>query len=131
MKLTFSLIGNLTKDPEMKAAGSGMTIANLSVACNRRVKKDGEWKQEVSFVDVTLFDKKAETAGKYLEKGARVGLDGYMHQQHWEDKDGNKRHKLALVGTELFFLNSKKETASESTADEGSSDTGPDEQIPF
>lgn len=131
MKSTFSIIGNLTKDPELKSTGSGMAVASLSVACNHRVKKDGEWQQEASFFDVTLFDKKAETAAKYLTKGARVGLDGYMRQQHWEDRDGNKRHKIALTGTELYFLSSKREATEE--ADTGSDDGSfdPNEPFPF
>lgn len=136
-KASFSIIGNLTRDPEMKVTASGMSIATLGIACNRRVKQGEEWGQETSFFNVTLFGKQAETCGKYLHKGDRVGVDGYMKQESWE-KDGQKRTAIKFNGNELFFLTSKKESHGAGPTDSnpytGSEDydNGPnDDAVPF
>jgi single-strand DNA-binding protein len=130
MKAKFSLIGNLCRDPEIKHTGSGTTVANMSVACNRSVKKGDQWEKEVSFFNVVMFGKQADLCNKYLVKGARVGFDGYMRQESWETQDGQKRNTIKFYATELYFLSSKRESSGESYGGDNFGDDE-DDQVPF
>lgn len=131
-KAAFSIIGNLTRDPEMRQTGSGMMVATLGVACNRRTKQGEEYVQETSFFNITYFGKQAETCGKYLHKGDRIGSDGYMRQESWE-KDGQKRTAIKFIGNELHFLTSKKDShGSDSSTSEYEDYPGTDDDaVPF
>jgi single-strand DNA-binding protein len=130
MKAKFELIGNLTRDPEMKSTASGMAVANMSVACNRRVKKGDNYENEASFFNVTMFGKQAEVCEKYMAKGDRVGFDGYMRQESWE-KDGKKNSVIKFYATELFLLGSKKSDSASSGDSDGFADQGGDDDVPF
>jgi len=101
------LVCNLTKDPEMKYT-SGTTIANFSVAVNRKYKSGDEQKEEVSYFDVTAFAKKAEFIGQYFGKGSQVLIDGRLQQQRWDDKEtGKGRSKVVIVAENVRFLGKK------------------------
>lgn len=106
------LIGNLTRDVEMRFTPAGTGIANFGIACNRKWKdaKTGELKEEVTFVDIELFGKTAEVAQKYLAKGKSVFIEGRLKLDQWEDKGtGQKRSKLKVIGETLQFLSDGKQ----------------------
>jgi single-strand DNA-binding protein len=101
------LAGNLTRDPELRYTPSGMAVAQLGLAVNRRFKdqKSGEMREEVTFVDIEVWGKQAETASQYLTKGRPVLVEGRLRLDQWEDKQsGQKRSKLKVVGNRLQFL---------------------------
>lgn len=101
---TLVLIGNVTRDPEVKFLQSGTAVCDVGLAINDRYKnKSGEWVDEVTFVDVTIFGKSAEVAGEYLHKGAPVAFQGKLKTDSWE-KDGKKFSKLKVVADKLQLL---------------------------
>ncbi len=103
------LIGNLTRDPELRYTPKGTAIAKLGLAVNRtwRDKETGENREEVTFVEVTAFDKQAETLGQYMKKGRRLLVEGRLRYETWEDKQTNqKRSKLGVVLEAFQFLDS-------------------------
>lgn len=98
------LVGNLTRDPEVRYAQSGMAIAKFGLAYNKRKfnKADNDWEEEVHFFDVTCFNTLAENVGESLRKGDRVIVSGSLEQDTWEDKEtGDKRSKVAVVADEI------------------------------
>lgn len=99
------LIGNLTRDPDVKVLPSGSTIVQYGLAINRNWTQDGVKKEEATFVDVVMFGKVAEIAGKYLKKGKPVYVEGRLKLEQW-DKDGEKRSKLRVVGEMMQMLGS-------------------------
>jgi len=137
------LIGNLTRDPETRAT-TNSTITELGIAVNRSVKDDnGGWKDETTFVNVTVWGKTAENCAKFLTKGRGVFIEGRLQMDTWDDKGtGAKRTKLKVVADTVQFLGtggSRKETPG-TTAAGGPSSTqagwdhdtsGEDDDIPF
>lgn len=101
------LAGHLTRDPEVRAAGS-TTVCNTGVAVNEVYKKkDGSKVEDVSFFDITAFGATAETMGKHLKKGRAVLIDGRLKQEKWDDKEsGQKRSKVVVLVDRLVFLGS-------------------------
>ena len=100
------LIGNLTRDPELRYTPKGTAVADLGLAVNRRVSDgNGNWSDETTFVDVTVWGTTAENAQKFLTKGRGVFIEGRLQLDTWEDKQsGQKRSKLKVVGDTLQFL---------------------------
>ncbi len=99
------LMGNLTRDPEMRVTTSEMAIAQIGLAVNRQYKtRDGEKREEVTFVDVDAFGKDAEVISRYLKKGDPLMLEGRLKLNQWEDKDGNKQSKLRVVLERFQFI---------------------------
>lgn len=100
------LIGNLTRDPELRYIQSGTAVLDLRLAVNRRVKKsDGTWGDEAAFIDVTVWSKLAENCAEYLSKGRPVFVEGYLRLDEWEDKKtGDKRSKLKVTADNVQFL---------------------------
>jgi single-strand DNA-binding protein len=103
------LIGNLTRDPEIKYTPKGTAIAQLGLAVNRSWSNDaGEKQEETTFVDVELFGRVAEIAGEYLRKGRPVFIEGRLKLDTWDDKQsGQKRSKMRVVGEQLQLLGSR------------------------
>lgn len=120
------LMGNLTRDPEVRFLDSGTAVASFGLAVNRKWKKDGETKEEVSFFDCEAWGKTAEICGEYLAKGRPVLVDGRLKQERWEDDGGNKRQKIKVVINEVQFLGSREqgEPAAEGAAAGSSSGAG-------
>jgi single-strand DNA-binding protein len=116
------LIGNLTRDIELRRTNSSMAVTDLGLAVNdRRKNPQGEWVDEVTFVDVTLWGRQAEVASEYLNKGSRVLIEGRLQLDQWDDKDtGQKRSKLKVVGSQLIMLGGRGEGAGGSGAPDGS-----------
>jgi single-strand DNA-binding protein len=103
------LIGNLTRDPEIKYTPKGTAVAQLGLAINRFWSNDaGEKQEETTFVDVELWGRQAEVAGEYLKKGRPVFIEGRLKLDTWEDKtSGQKRSKMKVVGEQLQLLGSR------------------------
>jgi single-strand DNA-binding protein len=100
------LMGNLTRDPEVKYTPKGTALANLGLAVNRvYTTESGEQKEEVTFIDIEVWGRQAETAGQYLSKGRPVFVEGRLKLDSWEDKEsGQKRNKLKVVAERVQFL---------------------------
>ena len=100
------LLGNLTRDPELRHTPKGSAVTDLGLALNRKVQDgNGGWKEEVTFVDVTVWGNSAENAHKYLSKGRGVFVEGRLQMDTWDDKEtGKKRSKLKVVADNLQFL---------------------------
>ena len=99
------LIGNLTRDPELRYTPAGVAVANLGLAVNRRFKdKSGELKEDVCFVTVTVWDKQAETCCQYLHKGRAIFVEGVLQSRSWETSDGQKRSSIDVRAERVQFL---------------------------
>ncbi|HIL50630.1 MAG TPA: single-stranded DNA-binding protein, partial [Planctomycetes bacterium] len=100
------LMGNLTRDPELRFTQSNMAICKLGMAVNRRFKDSasGEWREEPTFVDITIFGKRGEAFAKFHSKGKPAFIEGELRFDTWEDKSGQKRSKLYVVGNTWEFV---------------------------
>jgi single-strand DNA-binding protein len=131
------LMGNLTRDPEVKYSAGGSAIAKFSVAVNRKYKVGDELKEEVGFFDIVVFGKQAENCGEYLKKGRPVLVEGRLQQDRWDDKEtGAKRSKVLIAAQSVQFLGSAPGGGASGRSSEGGSDEGlgggePGEDIPF
>ena len=105
------LMGNLTRDPEVRYTSGGTAIAKLGMAVNRRWKnQEGQMQEETTFVDVDAFGRQAETIGQYLKKGRPVMVEGRLKLDQWDDNQtGQKRSKLGVVLENFQFLDSRGE----------------------
>lgn len=106
------LVGNLTRDPQVKYTPGGTAVAEIGLAVNRQWfdKQTNSRKEEVTFVDVTLWGRTAEIAGEYLGKGRQVLIEGRLQTDSWEDKEsGQKRSKLRVVCENMTMLGSRSE----------------------
>jgi single-strand DNA-binding protein len=98
------LMGNITRDIELRYTQSGLAVTDLTVAVNdKRKNQSGEWVEETTFVDVTLWGRTAEVAGEYLSKGSPVFIEGRLKLDQWET-DGQKRSKLRVVGEKMQMI---------------------------
>jgi len=98
------VMGNLTRDPEIRYNPNGTAVANLGLAVNRRYKQGDENREEVSFFDVVVFGRQAENCSQYLSKGRPVLVEGRLQQRRWETDDGQKRSKVEIVAQNVSFL---------------------------
>ena len=139
------LMGNITRDIELKYLQSGTAVTELGLAVNdRRKSQTGEWIDETTFVDVTLWGRTAEVASEYLSKGSPILVEGRLKLDQWET-DGQKRSKLRVVGEKMQMLGGKaggggggtpnsrpNNQYSEATTGPPAAPAGPpDEDIPF
>ena len=97
-------MGNLTRDPELRFTSNGSALAKFGLAVNRKYKAGEEWKEEVCFVDITVWGKQAENCAEYLSKGRPVFIEGRLQFSTWETDDGQKRNKLEVVANTVQFL---------------------------
>ena len=98
---TVSIVGNVTRDPELRFTPSGAPVCSFGVAWNRRYERSGEQVEEVSFFDVTCWRSLAENVAESITKGTRVIVYGRLDQRSWETPDGEKRHKVEIVADEV------------------------------
>ncbi len=99
------LIGNLTKDPELRYTPGGTAVANLRIATNRSYKdKSGELKQEACFLTVVAWDKQAEVCNQYLHKGSPLFVEGRLQSRSWDGPDGKKRTVIEVRAERIQFL---------------------------
>jgi single-strand DNA-binding protein len=101
------LVGNLTRDPELRYIPSGMAVSDVTLAVNDRFKRNDQWVEEATFVDITLWGRTAEIANEYLSKGSPVLIEGRLKLDRWE-KDGQKHSKLKVTGERLQLLGSRE-----------------------
>jgi single-strand DNA-binding protein len=121
------LIGNLTRDPELRYIPSGSAVATFTVAVNRVFKSQtGEKKEQVSFIRVVVWGRRAEVSGEYLSKGSPVFVEGRLQSREWETQDGQKRSTIEVVADNIQFLRmGEKKTAA--GAGERSPQTAPED----
>jgi len=104
------LMGNLTRDPEMRYTPGGTPVTEFGLAVNRRyTTKDGQQKEEVAFVDITAWGKQAEVIHQYMKKGRRIFLEGRLVFDSWTSSDGQKRSKLRVRLDNFVFLGSRQD----------------------
>jgi single-strand DNA-binding protein len=137
------LVGNLTADPELRYIPSGTAVTDLRLAVNdRRKNANGEWIEETTYVDVTLWSRQAEVASEYLNKGSSVLIEGRLKLDTWE-KDGKKNSKLRVVGERMQMLGGRggggggtrggaaAQPAAQTAAHDEIEAGPPDDDIPF
>jgi single-strand DNA-binding protein len=136
------LVGNLTRDPELRHTPSGMAVCSLRIAVNTR-RKDaatGEWGEKPNYFDITVWGNQGENCAQYLAKGRPVAVDGRLEWREWEAQDGSKRQAVEIVADSVQFLGGRGEAGAENQyvpagataqadADFGSS--AADDDIPF
>jgi single-strand DNA-binding protein len=131
------LMGNLTRDPELKYLPSGTAVTNVGVAVNRTYtdRQSGERREEVCFVDLVAFGRTAETVNEYLQKGRQILVEGRLRHHTWETDDGQKRGKHDVLIDRFEFVDSRQDVGSrqdsgESLRDEGAGYSASDEPPP-
>lgn len=136
------LVGNVTRDVDVRFTKTGTPVTDLGLAVNDRVKKNDEWVDETTFLDVTLWGRTAEIAGEYLSKGSPVLIEGRLKLDTWE-QDGQKRYKLHVVGERMQMLGGKggggggggprreSTSAEQAVASSEPAETTPHDDIPF
>ena len=114
------LLGNLTRDPEVRYTPKGSAVCDLGVAVNRVYTTDsGEKREEATFVDVTFWGRTAEVAGEYLKKGRPIFIEGRLQLDSWEDKQsGQKRSKLKVIGETMQLLGGRAAAGAGGAGDE-------------
>ncbi len=120
------LIGNLTRDPELRYTTGGSAVCSFGIAINRKyTTSNGEQKEEVCFVDIQTWGRQAETADRYLQKGAPVCVEGRLQQDQWQDKTtGKNRSRLRVRAQQLQFLGAPSGRATFEGADAGEEGVG-------
>lgn len=129
---TVSIGGNLCRDAELRATASGMAVLTFSVAVNesRKNQQTGEYEDYPNYVDCTMFGRRAESVSRYLTKGTYVALAGRLHQNRWQNKDGQNRSKLEVTVDNIHFESRGERDDGYAQQQESSADVY-DEDIPF
>ena len=103
------LMGNLTRDPELRYTSNGSAVTSFGLAVNRKFKQGDEWKEDVGFVDITVWGKQGENCAEYLSKGRPAFIEGRLQYSTWES-DGQKKNKLEVVANTVQFLGSRNDS---------------------
>ena len=112
------LLGNLTRDPELRYTPNGTPVATFGMAMNRRFGQGDERREDVCFVDITVFGREAETASEFLSKGQSALIEGRLRWHSWEGQDGQKRSKHEVVAERIQFMPRGREEGMERTPPE-------------
>jgi single-strand DNA-binding protein len=130
---TVVLLGNLTRDPEVRYTPSGTPVATLGLAVNNRMKQGDEWKDDPCFIDVVVFGKQAESCGEYLSKGQPVLVEGRLRYRTWEGQDGQKRSKHEVSAFRVQFMPKGGRTAGGGgfSGEMGDEEPVDDDDVPF
>ena len=118
------LIGNLTKDPELRYTPQGTPVASFRIAVNSKYKQSDGFKEETLFIDIVTFGKQAETCSQYLNKGSSVLAEGRLQERKWES-EGQQRSKVEVVAQTIRFLPKRSDAKGQSPAETDS--TPPEE----
>ena len=105
-----TIMGRLTRDPEMRRTGSGVAVTSFTIACDRDFGQDGQ--KETDFIDITAWRNTAEFVSKYFSKGRMAVVSGRLQIRKWKDKEGNDRRTAEVVADNVYFGDSKKDDAS-------------------
>jgi single-strand DNA-binding protein len=105
------LVGNLTRDPELRNTPSGMSVCSLRIAVNTRRKDNasGQWTEKPNYFDVTVWGAQGENCAQYLSKGRPVAIDGRLEWREWDAQDGSKRQAVEIVADTVQFLGGRAE----------------------
>ena len=134
------LVGNLTRDPELRHTPSGMAVCSLRLAVNsRRKDESGNWTDKPNYFDITVWGAQGENCAQYLSKGRPVGVDGRLEWREWEAQDGSKRQAVEVIADTVQFLGSRGDSGGEpqyvpaSATAQAGADFGAaaDDDIPF
>lgn len=103
--------GNLTRDPELTATASGMSILKMGIAVNDRRKnqQSGEWEDVPNFFDVVVFGTRGESLSRFLSKGSKVAIEGKLRWRSWETPEGDKRSKIEIIADDIEFMSSRND----------------------
>lgn len=101
------MIGRLTQDVTMRQTKGGTSVASFSIASNRKVKRNEEWVDQVSFFNCTAWGKIGESIDRFFNKGNKIAIEGRLEQQRWKDQQGQNRSKIEVVVESFFFCESK------------------------
>lgn len=123
------LIGNLTRDPELRYTSTGIAVADVNLAVSQKfVSKTGEKKEDVVFISVTVWGKQAEACGEYLYKGSSVFIEGRLQLDMWEGKAGEKRSRMRVVAQRVQFIGRPKGAKYGSSSDSTQENAGSEDQ---
>ncbi|MBD0349072.1 MAG: single-stranded DNA-binding protein [Actinomycetota bacterium] len=135
------LVGNLTRDPELRHTPSGTPVCKLRIAVNTRQKDaSGQWGEKPNYFDVTVWGAQGENCAQYLSKGRPVGVDGRLDWREWEAQDGTKRQAVEIIAESVQFLGARGDGESQfvpagaggaQDADFATAGAGADDDIPF
>ncbi len=108
------LIGNLTREPELKHLSTGTIVCDIGLAVNRTFMKNGQSQDDVTYIDITLWNKTAENTANYMSKGSSIFVEGRLQIDSWQDKNtGQNRSKLKVIGDRVQFLSSSNKQSNE------------------
>jgi len=110
------LVGNLTRDIELRYSQAGAAISKTAIATSRKFTSNGEKKEEVCFVDITFFGRSAEVANQYLKKGSKILVEGRLNFEQWVDQNGQKRSKHSVIVETMQMLDSKETSSHNDSA---------------
>ncbi|MCY4086601.1 MAG: single-stranded DNA-binding protein [Actinomycetia bacterium] len=138
------LVGNLTRDPELRHTPSGTAVCKLRLAVNSRQKDSatGQWGEKPNYFDITVWGNQGESCAQYLARGRPIGVDGRLDWREWEAQDGTKRQAIEIIADTVQFLGSPRSESSEggqyvptgaaaAASGSGSDFTATDDDIPF
>jgi single-strand DNA-binding protein len=128
------IVGNLGREPELRYTAQGTPVCSFSLATNERRKdRNGEMQDHTTWFRVTLWNRMAENANQYLQKGKSVYIEGRLRVEEYTDREGKQRHSLEVFGTDMQFLGGKSEERSESRSEKPQEQEPDltDEDIPF
>ena len=125
-----SIIGRLTRDPELKSLSTGNAVTSFGVATNRVWNdKSGQKQEQVEFHNIVLWGRLAEVASQYMKKGARIYVEGRLQTRDWTPDDGVKRYRTEIVGSSMIMLDSKGSNDGGSSYNQGSQAPAPAEVV--
>lgn len=124
------LVGNLTRDPEIRYAASGSAIANISVATSEKWKdkQTGQDQERTEYHRVVMFNRLGEIAGEYLKKGSQVYIEGKLQTRKWQDSDGNDKYTTEIVANEMQMMGSSGGGSSGGQGSQGQQQSAPQQQ---
>lgn len=126
------IVGNLTRDPELRALPSGQNVCSFGVATNRVYRdRDGNKQEQTDFHDIVVFGKTAETVSQYMKKGSSILVEGRLQTRSWEGKDGEKKYRTEIIADSVQFGHSPKQEKQETDTKSEEKEEDPLDQIPF
>ena len=127
-----TLVGRLTRDPELRHTNDGNPICSIRLAVTSRARDNetGNWGDRSNYFDVTVFGRQAETASTYLNKGRRIGVDGRLSWREWQAQDGTRRQSVEVIANDVFFLDSRGNGGGGQASGWGESSAPPRSDLP-
>lgn len=126
------LIGNLTRDPELRYTPQGLAVASFALAVNSKIKSKEESREEVLFMDVVVFGKQGENVSQYLSKGRPALVEGRLVERKWEGKDGQQKKRMEVIADTVRFLGGRKDeggSGGRASSDQGYQGGAPPDEI--